>query len=54
VTAVRLSDEGRTAFLTIADLKPVNQMQLKIKPDAADGSGFDELVYLTINKVPSD
>ena len=53
VVAVRLADEGRTAFLTIADLKPVNQMQLKIKPDAADGSGFDELVYLTINKVPS-
>ena len=52
MSAVLLSDEGRTALLKIPDVQPVNQMQLKIKPDAADGYGFDELVYLTINKVP--
>ena len=53
VAAVKLLDNGRGAFLEIPDLQPVNQLKMNLALKADDGSVFEELVYLTINKVPA-
>jgi mono/diheme cytochrome c family protein len=52
ITALKLSDDGRSVFLTIPGLRPVNQVELRLNLTAADGSRFKELAYLTINAVP--
>ena len=52
ITALKLSRDGRTVFLTIPGLRPVNQVELRLNLAAADGSRFKELAYLTINAVP--
>ena len=52
IAAVQLSDDGRSVFLTIPDVRPVNQVELRLNLAAADGSRFKELAYLTINAVP--
>ena len=53
VAAVKLLDNGRGAFLEIPDLQPVNQLKMNLALKADDGSVFEEVVYLTINKVPA-
>jgi hypothetical protein len=52
ITAIKISDDGRSVFLAIPGLRPVNQVELRLNLTAADGSRFKELVYLTINAVP--
>ena len=52
IEEISLSDEGSTVLLTIDGLEPVNQMKLNVRLDADDGTEFEELAYLTINKVP--
>ncbi len=52
IAEISLSDEGRTVLLAIENLKPVNQMKLNLRLDADDGKKFEELAYLTINKIP--
>jgi mono/diheme cytochrome c family protein len=52
ITALKLSDDGRSVFLTIPGLRPVNQVELRLNLAAADGGQFKELAYLTINAVP--
>ena len=49
---VQLADNGESVFLKIPDIAPVNQMEFNLTLKAADGSDFNEQVYLTINKVP--
>ena len=52
IQAVQLADNGESVFLKIPDIAPVNQMEFNLTLKAADGSDFNEQVYLTINKVP--
>ena len=49
---VDLNRDGDGVFLKISELQPVNQMKMNLRLKSADGKGFDELVYLTINRVP--
>ncbi|HEV7925446.1 MAG TPA: hypothetical protein VGR14_08830, partial [Verrucomicrobiae bacterium] len=52
IASIKLSDDGRSVFLTIPDVRPVNQVELRLNLKGADGSQFKELAYLTINAVP--
>ncbi len=52
ITSVKLSQDGRQAFLTIPGLRPVNQVEIRLNLTAADGAPWKELAYLTINAIP--
>jgi len=52
INGVKLAKDGRSVFLKIPDIKPVNQVKMDLKLQSADAKPFSELVYLTINKVP--
>ena len=39
--------------LTIEDMRPVNQLHLKIALKGWDGKMFQEEIYWTINKIPT-
>jgi len=39
-------------LLQIPDIKPVNQVKMNLNLQSAGAEIFNELVYLTINKVP--
>ena len=49
IKQVTISKDGKRVFLSIPDLKPVHQMQIKISVKAADGSTFKETLLSTIN-----
>jgi hypothetical protein len=52
IVAVELLDNGHVAFLKIPSIQPVNQLKMNLTLKAVDGKVFDELVYLTINRIP--
>jgi hypothetical protein len=52
ISSVKLSKDGRSVLLQIPGIKPVNQVKMDLKLQSADAKPFNELVYLTINKVP--
>jgi hypothetical protein len=52
VQEVKLADGGNSVFLQMPEIKPVNQMKMNLHLKSVDGKAFDELVYLTINRVP--
>ncbi|MEM7143900.1 MAG: DUF6797 domain-containing protein [Verrucomicrobiota bacterium] len=54
IERVVLNKDGRSVFLKIPGLKPVNQVELNLAIPSADGSTLEEQAYLTINKVPGD
>ena len=47
-----LGNQGRSVFLRIPDIQPVNQIELNLDLLGADGGSFEEQAYLTINAVP--
>ena len=49
VKSARLSSDGRTVFLEIADLKPVMQMGIKYKLHSASGEKVRGDIYHTVN-----
>jgi hypothetical protein len=49
VTSARLSDDGRTVFLGLADLKPAMQMELKYNVDAAAGKVLRGQLWFTLH-----
>jgi len=48
---VKLSADGKTVTLTIADLKPVMQMKIAMKLKAADGAPIQHTIHNTLNVV---
>jgi len=52
VKAAKVSDDGRTVFLEISDLKPVMQMMIRYRLRSAAGAAVAEEAYLTLNRVP--
>jgi hypothetical protein len=52
VESVTVSEDRKTIFLKIEDLKPVMQMKIQMKLKAADGSPLDYAIINTIQKVP--
>ena len=53
VKSARLLRDGRTVFLEIPDLKPVDQMKIKFNLKSANGTAFTEEIYSTIHRLGS-
>ncbi len=47
-----LSPDGKTVHLAIKGIKPVNQVKIDLKLESSDGKPFEDMAYLTINRVP--
>jgi hypothetical protein len=52
ITRATLSADGRTVTLQVEDLKPVNQMLLRVNLTSRDGTGIKQDVLHTIHAVP--
>jgi len=52
ITGTKLSPDGRTLTVEIADLKPVMQQTIKFNLKAADGTAIAQEVMHTIHEVP--
>ncbi len=52
VESASVSEDGKTVFLKIPDLKPVMQMMIEYNLEAADGAEVEHELYATINDVP--
>lgn len=52
ITDVKVSEDGKKVELTIPELKPVMQMELKMRVKSATGESIDATIYNTINGVP--
>jgi hypothetical protein len=53
IDKVTLSPDGKSVHIAIDAIKPVNQMKIGLNLEAADGEPFEDMAYLTINRVPS-
>lgn len=54
VQSVKLSPDKKMVFLEISDIKPVDQMRIKFKVAAADGTPVAHEIYSTIHRIGSD
>ncbi len=52
VKSASLSPDGKTVTLTIPDLKPAMQMEIKLRLHAVDGAEIQTTIGGTINKLP--
>ncbi len=52
VRSATVSDDGRSVFLEIDDMQPVDQMMIRMDLTAADGTPYQEVVYLTVHRLP--
>jgi hypothetical protein len=52
ISTVRLSDDGRSVFVSIPDIQPVDQMHMRLVMKTEDGRLLQQRVYMTINRVP--
>jgi len=48
-----LSPDGKSVHLAIKGIKPVNQVKIDLNLESSDGKSFEDMAYLTINRVPS-
>jgi glucose/arabinose dehydrogenase len=53
IRSLRLSEDRKSVFLQITDLKPVMQMRIAYNLLAADGTPLRHDIYNTINRVPA-
>ncbi len=53
ITSATVSEDGKSVLIKYNDMKPADQIYLRVKIKSADGSRFDEAVYLTIHKIPA-
>ena len=52
IKSVKVSDDGKTVFLEVPGLKPVEQMRIKMNVKAVDGTRVPDEICNTINVVP--
>lgn len=52
IKSTLLSADGKSVKLVVPDLKPVNQVHLKLNLKAKSGEPFAEEIFWTINRVP--
>ena len=52
VTAAKISADKKTVTLQVADLRPVDQMQIKFNIATEDGTLLDQTVLHTVHQVP--
>jgi hypothetical protein len=51
VESAHVSDDGKTVFLKIPDLKPVMQQKIQMKLKGTDGKDVNYSIFHTINKL---
>jgi hypothetical protein len=51
--SARLGRDGKTVFLEIPGIRPVDQMKIKLSLKAADGTAINQEIYNTIHKLGS-
>ena len=51
VESATVSDDGKTIFLKIPDLKPVMQQKIQMKLKGPDGKDMNYSIFHTINKL---
>ena len=51
-SAARLSDDRTELFLSIPGHKPVDQLKVEYRIQAADGTPIEQTVYWTIHRIP--
>ena len=47
-----IGEDGRSVLLMIDDLRPVDQMMVRMDFVASDGTPYKEVTYLTVHRVP--
>jgi hypothetical protein len=47
-----IGEDGRSVLLMIDDLRPVDQMMVRMDLVASDGTPYKEVTYLTVHRVP--
>lgn len=52
LAAAEVSDDRRSVLLRVGDLKPVDQVHIRLKVATESGEAFEEEIYWTINAVP--
>ena len=52
IDKVTLAPDGKSVHLGIKGVKPVNQVKIGMNLESSDGKTFEEMAYLTINRVP--
>jgi hypothetical protein len=52
VKSVKVSNGGKTVFLEIPEIKPVMTLKIKYSLTGADGTGMNQEVFATVNRVP--
>lgn len=52
IASAELLPDQKTVRLSIPEIAPVMQMQIRIDVDAADGTNINDTMWLTINRVP--
>ncbi len=53
IQSIKLSDDKKTVFIQIGDLKPVMQSRIRFNIKAADGTVLKQELFHTINRVPA-
>ncbi|NNE01000.1 MAG: hypothetical protein HKN47_27100, partial [Pirellulaceae bacterium] len=54
VVSATVGDDGKSVKLLVPDIQPVDQVHLILRLKDADGKRFEEEIYWTINRVPSE
>jgi hypothetical protein len=54
VAEARLSEDRRSVFLEIPEVEPVMNISIDYRLETADGAEMDQVIYGTINRVPSE
>ena len=52
IDKITLSTDGKSVHLGIKGIKPVNQVKIGVNLESSDGETFNDMAYLTINRVP--
>ena len=52
IATARVSEDGKEVSLKIPSIHPVQQMKIRLKIAAADGTPIEETIYRTIHRVP--
>ena len=52
VKSATVAADGRSVFLELDDIRPVDQMMIRMSITATDGTEYHEVAYLTVHRVP--
>jgi hypothetical protein len=52
VTSAAIGEDGRSVLLRLDDLRPADQMMIRMDFVASDGTPYKEVTYLTVHRVP--